>query len=204
MTSRAYKNESDSAIIRRVIDGHTEAFEIIMERYQHHVLGIVKRNIPFELAAKIVQDVFVRAYKALKNFKLGEPLKPWLTTIALRTCYDYWRRQYRSREIVMSSLSIDHCKWLDRVLAEQATESWRRDSRIDEARQVLDWALSRLSAEDRMALTLTYLEGYSNREAARLLGWSTANIKIRMLRARRKLHQLLIGSHREATDPVQD
>lgn len=204
MTTRAYKNESDAAVIQRVINGHTEAYEILMERYQRHVLEIVKRNIPFDQVEEITQDVFVRVYKALKSFKLDEPLKPWLTTITLRTCYDFWRKKYRCKEIVMSSLSIDHCKWLDCALAEQSTESWKRDCRIEEARQVLDWALSKLSAEDRMALTLTYLEGYSNREAARLLGWSTANVKIRMLRARRKLNKLLVGGRRAMRRIGQD
>jgi len=55
----------------------------------------------------------------------------------------------------------------------------------------LDWALERLPAEDRMVLELVYLEDRSVKEAARLLGWTAANVKVRSFRSRRKLHKLL-------------
>ncbi len=55
----------------------------------------------------------------------------------------------------------------------------------------MDWALEILSAEDRMVIELVHLEGYSAKEAGRLLGWSTANVKVRSFRSRKKLRRLL-------------
>ncbi|NIO03758.1 MAG: sigma-70 family RNA polymerase sigma factor [Proteobacteria bacterium] len=74
--------------------------------------------------------------------------------------------------------------------------NWSRQSFDDKdsqkkARELLDWALDRLSPEDRLVLELVYLEGLSGREAADLLGWSVANVKVRSLRARSKLPNLL-------------
>jgi RNA polymerase sigma-70 factor (ECF subfamily) len=60
-----------------------------------------------------------------------------------------------------------------------------------EAREILNWALGKLSAGDRMILELVYLEGFSVKEAAELLGWTKANVKVRSFRARMKLEQLL-------------
>jgi RNA polymerase sigma-70 factor (ECF subfamily) len=57
----------------------------------------------------------------------------------------------------------------------------------------LDWALDRLSAEDRMVLELVYLEGLSVKETAELLGWSVANVKVRSHRSRKKVEKLLTG-----------
>lgn len=194
MVSHQSDNPSDAAIIQKVIDGHRDTYEVIMKRYQTHVLGIIKRHVPFDQVEDTVQAVFIRVYQALKSFNQSEPFKPWLTTITLRACYDFWRRQYRNKEVVMSALSAEHRNWLDGVLAEQATKAWRRSDRIEDARHVLQWALSKLSAKDRMVMTLTYLEGYTSQEAGRLLGWSTATIKIRAYRARQKIYKLLIKS----------
>jgi RNA polymerase sigma-70 factor (ECF subfamily) len=60
-----------------------------------------------------------------------------------------------------------------------------------EAREILNWALGKLSAGDRMVLELVYLEGLSVQETAELLGWSKANVKVRSFRARMKLEKLL-------------
>jgi RNA polymerase sigma-70 factor (ECF subfamily) len=114
----------------------------------------------------------------------------------VRTCYDYWRKHYRYREIPMSSLSEAHREWLDRILSDVSVTSWEDVSRRREAREILDWGLNQLSAADRMVLELVYLEGESVKEAARLLGWSVANVKVRAFRARRKINKLLLQSGR--------
>ena len=95
----------------------------------------------------------------------------------------------------MSSLGDEHREWLDRVASEQV--SIEDIARQAEAREVLDYALSKLSAEDRMVLELVYMEGLSVREVADLLGLSSANVKIRSFRSRRKLHKLLKDAGRK-------
>ena len=72
-------------------------------------------------------------------------------------------------------------------------DSLRESESRKEAGELLDWALSRLSAENRMVLELLYLEGLSVKEAADLLGWSVANVKVRAFRSRRILEKLLKG-----------
>ena len=62
-----------------------------------------------------------------------------------------------------------------------------------EAKEVLAWALNRLSAEDRMVVEMVYLEGMTGREAAELLGWSVTNVKVRSFRSRIRLRKLLSG-----------
>ena len=64
-------------------------------------------------------------------------------------------------------------------------------ARQREARDILDQALARLSPDDRLVLSLVYLEGFSSAEAARLLNWSLINVKVRAYRARKKMRAYL-------------
>ena len=182
---------SDAEIVHQVMGGDINAFESLLVRYKVHVLEVVTRHVPYNEVEETAHDVFVRAYQSLPTFKERSSFKQWLSAIAVRACYDFWRKQYRSREVPMSSLSGEHQEWLEKVASNRSRQSLDDKDSAEKARELLDWALDRLSPEDRMVLELLYLEGLSGREAADLLGWSVANVKVRSLRARRKLHNLL-------------
>lgn len=188
----------DRDIVQRVLDGEVDAFAHLMERYQNYVLAIVKRHAPPNQVEELAQEAFIKAFRSLAGWRRKGRFRSWLSAIAVRTCYDYWRKHYRSREIPMSSLSEAHREWLDRVLADASETSWEEITRRQEAREILDWGLDQLSAADRMVLELVYLEGESVKEAARLLGWSVANVKVRAFRARGKINKLLLQSGRTA------
>jgi RNA polymerase sigma-70 factor (ECF subfamily) len=184
----------DVEIVRQVVDGDVNAFELLLNRYQKYVLKIVKKHLPYEQIEETAHDVFVRAYQSLPTFKNTSDFKHWLSSIAVRTCYDFWRKRYRSRELPMSSLSEKQQHWLETVISDQSSQSFYEQGGQQEVREVLDWALSKLSAEERMVVELVYLEGLSGKEAAELLGWSVANVKVRSFRSRKKLKKLLAGS----------
>jgi len=182
---------SDSEIIRRIIDGDVNSFEYLLKKYQDHVLRIVTKHIPYNEVEETAHNVFVRAYQALPGFKEQASFKQWLSAITVRTCYDFWRKQYRSRELPMSDLSERHRGWLEKTLSSESDLSFSEESRAKEAGELLDWALSKLSAKDRMVLELVYLEGLSVREAADLLALSVSNVKVRSFRSRKKLEKIL-------------
>jgi RNA polymerase sigma-70 factor (ECF subfamily) len=188
---------NDADIVRRIVAGDVNAFESLLTRYKDHVLRIVKRHMPYQEVEETAQEVFVRAYQSLPNYKAKGNFKQWLSAIAVRSCYDYWRKAYRSREVPMSSLGERHQDWLEAVISDQSDQSFREKSAQQEAIEILDWALGKLSAEDRMVMELVYLEGLSGKEAADLLGWSVANVKIRSFRSRRKLEKLLMGRRKK-------
>jgi len=183
----------DIEIVRRVIEGDVNAFEHLLKRYEGHVLRIAKKHIPYNQIEGIAQEVFVRAYQSLPTFKKRSSFKQWLSTIAVRTCYDFWRKEYKNRELPISSLTEKHNDLLEQVISDQSSWSFYENASSKEARELLDWALDRLSAKDRMVMELIYLEGLSGKEAADLLGWSIANVKIRLFRSRKKLQKLIIG-----------
>lgn len=189
---------SDIALIHRVTKGDAGAFEIIMREYSEFVLRIVKRHVPKNDIEDISQNAFLRIYRSLKMYEGKGSFKSWLSSITVRTCYDYWRKAYKTREIPMNSLTEKQQLWLENTISnESATEQYERGLQ-KEASELLEWALCRLSAEDRMVMELVYLEGYSGKEVAELLGWSISNVKVRSFRLKKKLKTILKAAQKRA------
>jgi RNA polymerase sigma-70 factor (ECF subfamily) len=182
---------SDDEIVRQVLDGNVNAFEALLKRHSLRVLKIVQRHVPHEDVEETAQETFVRAYRSLPTFQGKSDFSRWLSAIAVRSCYDYWRKAYRSREVPISTLTERHENWLEAVLSGASEQSHDEEGLQTEAKELLNWALAQLSAEERMVIELVYLEGLSVKEAADLLGWSAANVKVRSFRSRKKLEELL-------------
>ena len=192
MQSRAV-NEADETedveIISRILQGQINDFEILLNRYRGYVCKIVSGFLPADEVPDISHEVFVKVYGSLPQFDLRTSFKKWLAGIAIHRCYDYWREHYRHREIPVSALTEDHQKWVEEIVASQARDAFARTETRKEAREILQWAMAELSPEDRMVLTLVYLEGLSVTEAAKSLGWSMINVKVRAHRSRAKMRK---------------
>lgn len=196
------EESSDTEIISRVLAGDVNAFELLIERYQTHVFSIVRKHVPQARADEVAHDVFVRAYQGLAGFSAKSGFSQWLAGIAVRTSHDFWRGEYRRKEIPASQLTEAHREYIENTLSDVSAEAFDQDGRREEAVEILEWALNRLSAPERMVLELVYLEEYSHKEAAELLGWSLVNVKVRAHRARKKLAGILLeGQSREEVNP---
>jgi RNA polymerase sigma-70 factor (ECF subfamily) len=182
---------TDDEIVRQVLDGNVNAFEALLKRHSVQVLKIVQRHVPHADVEETAQETFVRAYRSLPAYRGKNDFSRWLSAIAVRSCYDYWRKVYRSREVPISTLTEKHENWLEAALSGASGHFHDEEDLQTEAKELLNWALSQLSVEERMVIELVYLEGLSVREAADLLGWSVANVKVRSFRSRKKLEKLL-------------
>ena len=89
------------------------------------------------------------------------------------------------------TLIMRQLKGLEDVISDQSHALYHERRLKQEASELLDWALSKLSAADKMVFELVYLEGRSGKEAADFLGWSVANVKVRSFRCRKKIKKLL-------------
>ena len=167
-------------------------FEVLLKRYRPLVFRIVLKHVPHDSAEEVAQDVFVRAFQSLSSYAAKGSFPRWLATLAVRSCYDFWRNHARNRELPLSSLTEEHQKWLDEVLAPQSREAFLEHTARQEGKEVLGYALDRLSAEDRMVLSLVHLDGLSVKEAAKMLGWGIVKTKVRAHRARREMRKIIL------------
>lgn len=182
---------SDAEIIRRVLDGDVNFFEHLLNRHRSRVFGIVSRHVPPEEIEEVAHEVFIRSFKSLAGYRHESNFKHWLSSIAVRTCHDFWRSRYRSREVAISGLSQPHQKWLENVVAEESSASFSDEINRKEAGEILRWALHQLPEKDKTVLELIYFQEHSIKEAAKLLGWSQAAVKVRAFRSRQKLQKIL-------------
>jgi RNA polymerase sigma-70 factor (ECF subfamily) len=189
--SMATDERDDLEIISEVLDGDTNRFEVLIDRHREHVFRIVGRRVPREDVAEIAHDLFVRAWSSLPSFRGESPFPHWLSKIAVRTCHDYWRRRYRSKEAPMSSLGEEHADWIESTMAGKPEASFNSAESRMLARDLMMRALAHLSPEDRAVIELVHLEERPVKEAADLLGWSTANVTVRAHRSRKKLKKIL-------------
>lgn len=182
----------DWEIIARVHGGDPDAFEAIVHRYASLVFRIVSRHVPGDQAQDVAQEAFLEAFRSLGSYSRKAPFSHWLSRIALRSCYRYWRSRRRGAEATVSDLAEEAREWMDRVSAADSRQAFEAECARQEAAEVLAHAMRELSPKDRMVLTLVHLEGYSVQEAADLLGWTVISVKVRAHRSRTKMRQAIL------------
>jgi RNA polymerase sigma-70 factor (ECF subfamily) len=182
---------SDEELIRLVVAGDAEPFAELVLRHRGHVSRIIKGHVPASLIPEVAHDIFVKAYTALGTYAFERPFGHWLAVIAVRHCYDIWRRAARRKEVSLSGPTSRTFPDLETVLAVKSQTQYIEKLRQQEATTLVHWALGQLSPENRMVVTLVHLDGYKMREAADLLGWSVVNVKVRVHRARRQLRRII-------------
>jgi RNA polymerase sigma-70 factor (ECF subfamily) len=182
---------SDAEALEAIRGGNAHAFRHFLAAYKGAVERIVAGHVPRSAVADVAQEAFIRAYNSLDGYDPGRPFANWMSTLALRACYDHLRSVYANRERTFSELSPEGSEWLEGVVDRASVETYARDREKDAAGEALAWALERLPPLERMVLTLTALEGRSVEEAADLLEMSAVNVRVRAHRARKKLRTLL-------------
>ena len=175
--------KDDAKNIQRVLEGETEVFAGLLERYEGKVYSLVVRLVGIEAEAEeVTQDAFVQAYTHLADFRAEADFSSWLYRIAYNVALMHLRRRR------VETMPIDE-RLVDSVTDEMA------DSTLSETTEMrialIEEALKRLSPEDRTAVTLFYFEERSTREIAFVLNTTVSNVTTRLHRARKRLCVLI-------------
>ena len=182
---------ADGEDIRRTRQGDAEAYRRLVDRHQDHVGRILWRfSRDRRVHEELVQDVFVEAYLSLSRYRGNAPLEHWLTRIATRVGYRYWKEKARRRRME----PFDVQEW------DRATGSGDAGTlEPDDAAELLYQVFEQLAPRDRLVLTLRYLEQCDVAEASRRTGWTKTMVKVQTMRARNRLRKLLEQSGMELT-----
>tara|TARA_R110001583_G_scaffold58714_4_gene174824 strand:+ start:610 stop:1185 length:576 start_codon:yes stop_codon:yes gene_type:complete len=177
-------NKPDEYYISETLNGNINAYAFLVEKYKHMVFTLVIRIVKNrEEAEEISQDVFVKAYKNLKNFKGDSKFSTWIYKIGYYASLDVLKRNKRH----VNSYNIDD-------ICEGDLENVQDGLQIlheTERKNIINEALLKLNEDERIILTLYYFEELPIKEIAKVIDLSEENIKVKLFRSRKKLAIIL-------------
>jgi RNA polymerase sigma-70 factor, ECF subfamily len=171
----------DRALLARHVDGDREAFGELFRRHRDRLWSVALRTLGDpEEAADALQDAMLSAYRAAGSFRGDAAVTTWLHRVVVNACLDRMRRRATRPTVPLPEVETE--------LAKPAPVDAIATSDL---RMALQTALATLPDEQRAALVLVDVEGYSVEETAALLGVASGTVKSRCARARAKLLPLL-------------
>ena len=160
------------------------AYRILLTNYNRYAYSIafkIVRNR--EDAEEVVQDSFVKAFKAIRNYTGTGKFSTWFYRIVFNTALT----KIRNKRVIMDSLEeLPHSNF-DLEIPNNYPDSFEKLVRRDQA-DILNRALSILSEAENLSITLYYICENTISEIETITGWNSSTIKIRLFRARQKLY----------------
>jgi RNA polymerase sigma-70 factor (ECF subfamily) len=178
---------TDDALGGRAAGGDVEAFHELVGRHQVAVFNVVLRTMKDPAAAEdVTQDAFLRAWRSLGQFRGGN-VRGWLMRIAVNRAYDTLRSQKRRPADSLDALEYEpQARWTAGAATPEHPEGHALRSELSD---VLERLLAKLPDDQRTALLLVDLEGFSYDEAAGIMAVAPGTIKSRISRARARLRE---------------
>ena len=181
----------ESRIIAQAQQGSLAAFNQLVMAYQGTAYNVAFRLMGRqEAAADACQDSFLKAYKAIKQYR-GGSFKSWLLRIVTNTCYDQLRYNSRRPSTSLEDLteeSADHNIKLTSN-AEQPEDLVLRD----ELNSLLQLGINQIPEDQRIVLVLSDIQGFSYQEIAEFIDQPLGTVKSRLSRGRRRLRDFLLA-----------
>ena len=171
----------DNEIISRVLTGEQNAYAELVSRYQAYVFTLVLRMIKSrEDAEEIAQDVFVKAYRSLADFRGESKFSTWLYTIANTTSITFLRKKKLDVHSLDNEKVFEVADGKDSGFRANLVEQKSRVNMVNEA-------IAMLSPDDAEIITLFYKAEQNLEEISRILRLETNTVKVRLHRARTRL-----------------
>jgi RNA polymerase sigma-70 factor (ECF subfamily) len=182
---------SDLSLVRRVQHGDKGAFDVLVLKYQHKLVKLVTRYVrnPAE-AEDIAQEAFIKAYRALPQFRGDSAFYTWLYRIAINTAKNAVVSRDRSPvDYDLDRSSIDESYDMQGRLKDSETPEGL--VLTDEIRQTVNAAIEQLPEDLRTAIVLRELEGLSYEQIASTMGCPVGTVRSRIFRAREAIDHRL-------------
>ena len=175
---------TDDEAVRRCQEGDRDAFRYIVERYKNPLFGTaVVMSHNRTVAEEHVQDAFLSAWRGIRTFERGRPLKPWLMRILVNTVLASRRRR------ALTTVPIENDEG-DTLPLEAPNDDLELVETSDE-REAVRAALAQLSPEHRQVLVLRYFADLTVPQVAESAGVREGTVKSRLHRGLRQLRALL-------------
>ena len=181
---------TDQQIVEKVQRGDKNAFGLLVTKYQHKVAHLVSRYVKNTGdVADVTQEAFIKAYRALPNFRGESAFYTWLYRIAVNSAKNYLVAQ--GRKPPANDVDASEADYFDGSDALKEQNSPERSLMSDELEKVLYSALEKLPEDLRMAITLRELEGLSYEDIANVMDCPVGTVRSRIFRAREAIDKVL-------------
>ena len=177
------ENELDQELVRRVQRGDSTAFDALVRKYQHRIIGLIGRYIPdWSECQDVAQETFLRAYRALGNFRGDAQFYTWLHRIAVNTAKNYLVAQ--NRRPPTDDIEAGDAEQFDTGIRLRNNDTPEHEVLRQEIEQTVMRVVEALPEELRSAISLREVDGLSYDEIAVRMGCPIGTVRSRIFRAR--------------------
>lgn len=174
---------TDTELIASILQGHTQAYAVLVDRYRNYVFTIVLRYVKSrEDAEEVSQNIFIKAYRSLPDFKGTAKFSTWLYTIVTTSCITFLRKKKPEVQSLDNEKVFEVADSLGSGMGANGVE---QKSRIE----MVNKAIALLSPDDAQVITLFYKGEQSLEEIAQVLGKEPNAVKVQLHRARTRLKE---------------
>jgi RNA polymerase sigma-70 factor (ECF subfamily) len=173
----------DQELVRRVQRGDSAAFDLLVRKYQHRVAALIGRYVAdWSECQDVAQETFIRAYRAIGNFRGDAQFYTWLHRIAVNTAKNHLVSQ--NRRPPTEDVDVGDAEQFDSAVRLRDTDTPERELARQQMEQTVMRAVEALPEELRSAITLREVDGLSYEEIAQRMDCPIGTVRSRIFRAR--------------------
>ncbi|EWH12001.1 RNA polymerase sigma factor RpoE [Catenovulum sp. SX2] len=174
---------TDQQLVERVQRGDKQAFNLLVQKYQHKVTSLVSRYVkhPGDIA-DVAQEAFIKAYRAIPGFRGESAFYTWLYRIAVNSAKNYIASQ--ARKVAVNDIDVADAEFIDSADALRVNSSPEQLMMSDQVKQVVFKTIDGLPDDLKTAITLREIDGLSYEEIADVMECPVGTVRSRIFRAR--------------------
>ena len=184
------QQQLDNELVKRVQNGDMAAFDLLVRKYQHRIAALIGRYVnDWSECQDVAQETFLRAYRAIGNFRGDAQFYTWLHRIAVNTAKNHLVAS--GRRPPTDDVEISDAEVFDGATRLRDTDTPERELMRQEMEQTVMRAVEGLPEELRVAITLREVDGLSYEDIAQRMQCPVGTVRSRIFRAREAIDQHL-------------
>jgi RNA polymerase sigma-70 factor (ECF subfamily) len=181
--------DSDKQLVLRVQKGDKRAFDLLVLKHQHKIMSLVSRYVDMGEVPDVTQEAFIKAYRALKNFRGDSQFYTWLYRIAVNTAKNYLVTQ--GRRPPTQDIDVNDAEHYSAAGSLKDIATPESIIARDQLKEVVFEAIEQLPDELRTAIRLRELEGMSYEEIGEVMDCPIGTVRSRIFRARESIDKAM-------------
>jgi len=176
-------NETDAELVKRVQNGDSKAFDVLVIKYQQRVINLITRFVSdYSECQDIAQEAFMKAYKGLHNFRGDSQFYTWLYRISANSAKNYLAS--KGRKVPAQGIDAQDAEFYDGESRLKDRETPENIMLTKEIEKTVFASIEALPEDLKMAIRLREMEGMSYDEIANIMDCPIGTVRSRIFRAR--------------------